>query len=82
MSRQQPGHYVTPEAAAAAEEMLKHPRHCREYPGGIQVYPCQGEFVGEFVVADEAGWLPGTFDTPEQAVEFAMRAADGEVGDE
>ena len=75
MSRQQPGHYVTSEAAAAAEEMLKHPRHCREYQGGIQVYPVDGEFV----VADDAGWLPGTYDTPEQAVEFAMRAAGGKV---
>lgn len=65
--------YITPEAAAAAEEMLKHPRQCREYPGGIRVYPVDGEFV----VADDAGWLPGTFDTPEQAVEFATRAACG-----
>lgn len=65
------GRYVTPEAAAAAEEMLKHPRHCREYPGGIRVYPVDGEFV----VADEAGWIPGTFDTPELAVDAAMKAA-------
>lgn len=65
--------YATPEAAAAAEEMLKHPRRCREYPGGIRVYPVDGEFV----VADDAGWLPGAFDTPEQAVEFARRAASG-----
>lgn len=70
--------YVTAEAAAAAEEMLKHPRRCREYPGGIRVYPCEGRFIGEFVVADDAGWIPGTFDTPEQAVEAAMRAARGE----
>lgn len=70
--------YATPEAAAAAGEMLKHPRHCRGYPGGIRVYPVDGEFV----VADGAGWLPGTYDTPEQAVEFAMRAARGKVGDE
>lgn len=66
--------YATPEAAAAAEEMLKHPRRCREYPGGIRVYPADGEFV----VADDAGWLPGTFDTPEQAVEYAKKAAGGE----
>lgn len=70
--------YVTPEAAAAAEEMLKHPRRCREYPGGIRVYPVDGEFV----VADDAGWLPGAFDTPEKAVEFARRAAAGEVDNE
>jgi hypothetical protein len=66
--------YITPEVAAQAEEMLKHPRRCREYPGGIRVYPVDGEFV----VADDAGWLPGTFDTPEQAVESAMKAACGE----
>ena len=67
--------YATPEAAAAAEEMLKHPRRCREYPGGIRVYPVGGEFV----VADDAGWIPGTFDTPEQAVEAAMSGGHGEA---
>lgn len=70
------GRYITPEAAAAAAEMLKHPRRCREYPGGIRVYPVDEEFV----VADEAGWIPGVFETPEQAVEAAMGAAcDGEM---